>query len=199
MNPEPEKTEHINWLLDILLVCLFFVPYSIVGHLNIVRHTLPFLPGEELIPFLPWTFGIYLSAFFQGILIIYLIPKKSLGRALRLASLMLLIGLTCFVLFPIEFPRILYPTANDFITYFRAFDSAGNCLPSFHVAMAFFLTSYYSFFETSKTKRVVMWTWSTLIILSVLTTKQHYITDVVGGIILALPFVYFEYRQRLVI
>lgn len=195
MKTEQEKTEHINWLIDFLLVCLFFVPYSVVGHLDIVRHTIPFLPGETLIPFLPWTFGIYLSAFFQAILIIYLVPKHSLRRALVLTFLMLLVGLTCFVLFPIEFPRALYPTTNDFINYFRTLDSAGNCLPSFHVAMSFFLTSYYCLFEKSKTRKILMWIWTTLIILSVLTTKQHYITDIVGGIILALPFVYFEYHK----
>ncbi len=34
-----------------------------------------------------------------------------------------------------------------------------------------------------------MWLWTALIVISVLTTKQHYLVDIVGGIVLVVPFI----------
>lgn len=177
-----------EWLFAISIVILFLVPYSVVGHLPLARTHITFLPGEAAIPFLPWTFIVYLSVFVQAVVCIRFIPKRFLLTAVSYAFGLLFVALVCFVLWPIAYPRELYPTIHASILFFRTIDPPGNSFPSLHVAMSFFLTGCYTFFATSRTKRILFWIWSILISFSVLTTKQHYIIDIFGGVILAAGF-----------
>lgn len=188
MNPS-QKTKSTKWMYCILIVIGFLVPYAIVNHLPLDRYTISFILGEERVPFLPWTFIVYISAFIQGAIIIRHAPPKFLPRAVFIASCMLLVGIMFFLLLPIEYPRSLYPNTNSLINFFRQTDAAGNCLPSLHVAMTIFLTSYYTLFEKSLLRKSLMWLWTVAIIISVLTTKQHYLVDIFGGIVLTIPFV----------
>ncbi len=176
------------WIMCIGIIILFLIPYGIVNHLPLDRYTIPFLFGEEHIPFLPWTFSIYISAFLQAVLVIRFIPRKLLLRALPLAFGMICIGLIAFLIMPIEYPRNLCPSTNSAIILFRATDTTGNCFPSLHVAMTLFLTACYYLIEKSLKKKLLMWTWTIAIIISVLTTKQHYVIDIAGGVVLAIPF-----------
>lgn len=175
---------------------LFFIPYGIVNHLPIERYVVPFVFGENHIPFLPWTFIIYVSAFVQAFFIIRFIPKHFLPRIIALALCMLSVGILFFILFPIEYPRALYPTDNTLITFFRTIDTPGNCFPSLHVSLAILLAALYIFLETRTIRKIFMCIWTLLIICSVLTTKQHHVIDIIGGALLAIPFV-FMLRKNL--
>lgn len=154
------------------------------------------MPWENRIPFLPWTFLIYISVFVQDAVIIRRIPAAQLRKTILLAAGMILIGLAFFVAFPIEYPRWLYQNNNGLVILFRNADGPGNCFPSLHVAVSMLLASYYSFIEKSLLKKVLMWLWALAIILSVLTTKQHYVIDIIGGIILSIPFIIILKRQH---
>jgi membrane-associated phospholipid phosphatase len=174
------------------MILLYLIPYLLVNHLPLVRHTIPFCCGEDRIPFLPWTFMIYCSAFVQAAIIIRLMPSRFLPKMILFAAGMMLTGIIIFLLVPIEYPRNLYPNTNALIALFRATDGAGNCFPSLHVAMTLFLAAGYGAIEKSSIKTILMWFWAGGIILSVLTTKQHYLIDIVGGAILAIPCMIFS-------
>jgi len=161
-----------------------------VNHLPIHRHVIPFILGEGHIPFLPWTFIIYISVFLQGILVIRRIPKAMLRKILPYASGVIFVALIIFLIFPVEYPRMLYTSDNLLISLFRLTDGPGNCFPSLHVAITVLLSFCYMLVERSTLKRVLMWLWSIAVCISVLTTKQHYLIDIFGGIAITLPCMY---------
>ena len=185
------KNERIGWIAYTGIIFLLLILYLLVNHLPLNRHTIPFLPEESSIPFLPWTFAVYISVFFQGILVLKDLPYKIFKRQVFVFSCMAFVAFAIFILLPIEYPRTFYPTTNSLIFFFRFIDGAGNCFPSLHVAITIFLAGSYCFMQRSFTKRFFMWIWTISITTSVLTTKQHYIVDVIGGIILVIPFLLY--------
>jgi membrane-associated phospholipid phosphatase len=173
------------WLC-LLIVVLFMTPYSAVNQLPLDRKIIPFILGEQFIPFLPWTLAIYLSAFVQTILIMRYMQPAFLRKASLIFSCAVVIGLVMFILWPIRYPRELFTSNSSIMQYFQQVDKDGNCLPSLHVFITICFSYCYSVISKSNLHRVLMWLWTLLIIVSVLTTKQHYLVDVFGGIVLAL-------------
>lgn len=185
------EQEETNWLAGIGIILLYLIPYGIVNHLPLHRSIIPFLPGETSIPFLPWTFIIYISVFIQGAIILRILPKSMLKKILPFAGGMVFVALIIFLFFPIEYPRMFYTTTSPLIHLFRLTDGPGNCFPSLHVGITMLLSFCYMLVEESTRKRTLMWIWTTAICVSVLTTKQHYIIDILGGIAISLPCMYF--------
>ena len=184
-----KKSTFKNLFLYIGITLIYIAPYAIVDHLPIHRHVAPFILGESHIPFLPWTFIIYFSIYFQYLLVIWGASSRQLRRVFAPFVGIVIISLAAFIIWPIEFPRYLYPSTNSLMNFFRLIDGAGNCFPSLHVSVTIFLAACYSEISTSHFKKFLMWLWAFAIIVSVLTTKQHYLIDAFGGIGLATPFV----------
>ena len=98
------------------------------------------------------------------------------------------ISILFFQLLPIGYPREFYPlpydntfTINTF-RKLRFFDSPLNCFPSLHVSLCFL----FSFGFLNENKKAFLFTFilTCLISASTLTTKQHYIIDIIAGFIL---------------
>lgn len=189
IDKENEQQE-TTWLTCAGIILLYMIPYGIVNHLPLNRHIIPFLPGEASIPFLPWTFIIYISVFIQGLFIIRTLPNKMMRRTMLYAGGMVLAALIIFLLYPIEYPRMLYTTDSFLIHIFRMTDGPGNCFPSLHIAITMLLSFCYALITKSTWKKVLMWIWTIAICISVLTTKQHYIIDILGGIAISIPCMY---------
>lgn len=177
-----------QYLYVVSALILFFFFYLATNHLPLSRYTIPFLPGENLIPFLPWTFVLYLSLFVQGIIILKNAPVWFIQKSIFLFMYMALIGFALFLIIPIHYPRDLYSSNNTFIVLLRFIDGSGNCFPSLHVASTIIFAFAYSLLRKQPIYKILMWLWTILITVSVLTTKQHYIVDILGGILLAIPF-----------
>jgi len=190
MNIFLEKIKNSPWIMWASIGFLFLIPYAIVSHLPIHREVVGFILGEQHIPFLPWTFVIYGSLVIQYLVIAHRMPNRAFKKALVLFGCVVVISLILFVVFPIEFPRNLYTSDSWFINLIRIMDSAGNCFPSLHVSATLFLTSCYVAIEKTRWRQVLMWLWTLLITISVLTTKQHYLIDIFGAIVLIIPFVF---------
>jgi membrane-associated phospholipid phosphatase len=197
LTKEEKGTKPLGWILCISIVIIFLIPYLVVNHLPIKRSIIPFILDEDRIPFLPWTFIIYTSVFIQEAVIIRQLPRVFLKKSLLVAFSMLAVGLIFFILIPIEYPRALYINSNSFITTLRFIDTPGNCFPSLHVAGAVFFAACYNMLSKSKMSKILMWIWTAAITLSVLTTKQHYLVDVFGGIILAIPFIIWVQKLKI--
>ena len=166
-----------------------------MNHLPLKRDTVSFIFGEEFIPFLPWTFVIYLSAFFQSLLVMSYMPRSLLYKNLSVLSVAVMVGLILFLLVPLRFPRELYTSNNSFVTFFQKYDPSGNCFPSLHIVFTIVFSYVYSLMQKSNVSCSLMWIWCALIILSVLTTKQPYLIDVLGGIALAIPVILVIKKQ----
>jgi membrane-associated phospholipid phosphatase len=142
-------------------------------------------------PFWPWTVFLYLSDY--ALIIVAFQGCRTRASADRfLVTELVVIGLATLVHwgFPVSFPRELYPLPDglaaapaEAMRLLRVFDAQTSCLPSLHVAGAVLGP----LLIRREQPRAFPWlmSWAAVVCLSTLTTKQHYLFDVMAGIALA--------------
>lgn len=174
----------------------FSLAYGATNHLPMSPpQRLPWLPFETLIPVVPETFWIYMSA--VPMLFVYFFYEEDRLRALRYLVSYLSLVLFCaivFAFFPTVYPREYYPIQGHVdpvlqlgFNILRFVDAPSNCFPSLHVAGAVLA----ALVSQERRERVSRWfplrfshvmtVWAVAISLSTLTTKQHYLLDVISG------------------
>lgn len=144
------------------------------------------------IPFIPWTVTIYLACYVFWLINYILGSRQDKKEAFRFLSADFFAKTVCFICF------ILIPTTNTrpvitgtgiwdiIMAHLYKVDAADNLFPSIHC-----LTSWFSYIAVRKNKNVpeVYVAFSLLyalaICISTLTTKQHVVLDVLGGVGLA--------------
>lgn len=147
---------------------------------------------DSVIPFLPWTVSIYLSCYVFWIVNYILGVRQDRAEALRFISADFFaktICLICFLIIPTTNVRPEVGAEgiwNRLMIWLYNTDAADNLFPSIHC-----LTSWFCYIAVRKNKRIpgIYVIFSLLfaisICISTLTTKQHVIVDVIGGIGLA--------------
>ena len=174
------------------MVALFsIVPaYLFIGEVFRATPTVyvPELALDRMLPLLPAWSLVYGSLLLAPLLPVFVIHQQELvGRTIKA---FLMAWLTAYVVF------LFYPTITSrpesvegegfaFAALRRIYDSDTqyNCFPSLHVAQCFLAA-----FACSRVHRgvgIVAGVWASLVALSTLFTKQHYVLDVLGGIALA--------------
>jgi len=184
-------------VIIILLAGLFMALYTLsgsFGHQNGIFLPMPVF--EQAIPFWTWTIWIYIvlyPAYIVWSLLSYKIEPE-MNKTVYGFILLTVISCTIFILFPVNYPREFYPLPleQDLTTMIfkamRMADKPSNCLPSLHVGICFLLA--YGFFKENRKRFWISIFLSVLISLSTLTTKQHYIYDIVLGFLLP-SLIYF--------
>ena len=180
-------------ILVILGFLLFFLavyfPVSLLTIKNGVFHDVKF-PGEESIPFLPWTFFIYISDYLLPAVAFFMVREKKELKGMFLAyGLAIVIHGVFWAVYPVHY--LLRPDLGahpagllKVIARFYALDTpAVNCFPSLHVTYAFL--SYFVFRRHGSRAAPAVFILVVLISLSTLTFKQHYVADVLGGMVIA--------------
>lgn len=185
-------TSKNKYFLSILWVIIGATLYLTTNHFPIYPpRTLPMTWLDLAIPFLPWTVWVYNTEFFL-FFSAYILSKDRLNANRYLYSFLTLqiISVTIFLLWPTTYPRHLFPlpegvdsVTRSFFANFRDVDAPTNCLPSMHVASVFI--SAFLFIDEQRKKLPFFFWWAVLISFSTLTTKQHYVADVVAGFALA--------------
>ncbi len=168
----------------LLLVGLFMLPAQI--HLGEPIH-LDRSFVDDWIPFLQGTIWVYFSEYLFLVLAIWFsADDRRCSDAVYGLVLTAIIGMVIFTLVPTRVMR----QSPDFVgaTGFLwrclfAVDTTGNALPSLHVATACLAAIALS--SRRGLWRITVLVWAAMIILSTLTTKQHYAIDVLGGLMLA--------------
>lgn len=181
-----DQPRHIS-----VLVALFAwgIPYYLNNHFSLWDPiTLPLLSGEAEIPFWAWTSPIYLSVALQVSIGMWFLPKKVFGKGIIAGLLVLFIHNLIFLFYPTCLPRdIVTEDLSDFSRFCYQIillaDAPQNCFPSLHVAMATLVALVW--LEVKIWKGLAFFLWAFLIVFSTLTTKQHYLVDVMGGFIIA--------------
>ena len=150
------------------------------------------LPVEAAIPFLPWTITIYVGCFLFWLILYRLIARLPRQEADRFFCANLLgkgLSFIVFVLFPTTMsrPEVNGMTVWDtFIRFLYWIDAPDNLFPSLHCMLA-----WLCWIGVRGNKQVPLpWRISALIMaalvcLSTLTTRQHVVLDVFGGILLS--------------
>lgn len=191
----PAKTRFLlpsPWPYKLFLFAFFAVGYAICYiHPNFNSYfkpvELPLTWIDRSTPFLPWTFLIYTSDYILIFLAIALTTDRVHFHLLaRRAFLALFIGGAFFYLWPTLYLRPEYPVSpsaivNWIMACVQAMDAPTNCFPSMHVA--FTGLGAWSLRYRGRTTYAIFSFWSLLVFLSVLTTKQHYAWDIVGGLL----------------
>jgi membrane-associated phospholipid phosphatase len=191
-----ENKEALIWLMAGALL-LF---YMLCGAFYLGEATLLELtPLEKQIPLIPWTIWIYIGLYPFLLWCAYEIDDLRV-MDLTLYAFGILVAISCciFIFFQVTYPRELYPLfyepslSLDVFNLIRKIDRPTNCLPSLHVGQCFLLS--FSLGKTNRLKGAFGIFSSIIISLSTLTTKQHYIADILAGFLLAILIHLFVFK-----
>jgi membrane-associated phospholipid phosphatase len=183
--------------------------FVIASTLYLTSNHLHFLPPQLLpmswvdlaTPFWPNTVWIYLSEYFYFIIIYALIQDGlNLNKYWWAFFGLQLVSVGIFLAWPTTYPRDQFPLPNDMnaITHYafaslRETDTPANCCPSLHVSSVYLAS--FLFINEQRKRLPFFFIWGSLIALSTLTTKQHYLVDVVTGFMMAVLFYWLFYRR----
>jgi membrane-associated phospholipid phosphatase len=166
--------------------------YMLANHLHMIPPIfLPMTWVDNAVPFMPNSVWIYISeyAFFTAI---YMCFRDYVNANRYIYAFLTLQITSCMIfwLWPTTYPRDQFPLTDDVnaLTYFafntlRNADSPANCCPSLHVSSVFL--SSFIYLKEQRGKFPFFFVWAALIAASTLTTKQHYLVDVLTGFLMA--------------
>ena len=183
-----------------LIAGVFTLFYTVCGAIsNQFAVILPMPVFEQNIPMLPWTIWIYIALYPAYIIwtLGYYKNEKIMNQLMYSFLLLTVISCAIFLIFPVTYPRMYFPISPDnsltnmLFRGVRSIDKPSNCLPSLHVGVCYTLGLFY--YRQDRTKFWIAMFISTIISISTITTKQHYIYDIVAGFGLAfLLFLFFD-------
>lgn len=149
---------------------------------------MPELAFDRAVPLQPAWAPVYASQWVFSFLPVFVVRGVELRRRVVLAYLTVVItAYAGFLLYPTVAPRPAdVPGDGIFAHSLRSvydLDPPYNCFPSLHVAYSFLaaLTSY----RVHRGLGLAALLWAVLIGISTLYTKQHYVVDVIAGVLMA--------------
>ena len=188
---ETRATPAYKWTLGLGLAALQSAVYFGIGQAHLARSTEILRTRlDDAIPFWPWTSWCYLP-FYAAIFIIAIAGFRRrvlFNRAALTVVCVMVLGALGHLFIGAEYPRpVLHPPYPDlssgFLAAVQRIDPPGNVFPSLHVAH----TSLLSLLLVKDRPRLgaLALVMAAMLALSTLTTKQHFIADVVAGYALA--------------
>ncbi len=157
---------------------------------------------DRAVPFMPHFIWIYLSEYFFFVTVYFTCKDMvNLNKYLYSFGAIQTVSVIIFTLWPTTYPRELFPLPADldYWTYtvfnnLRTTDTPANCCPSLHVSSVYLST--FIFLDEQRKKFPFFFLWGTAIALSTLPTKQHYLVDVITGLMMAVVF-YFVFHKMI--
>jgi membrane-associated phospholipid phosphatase len=145
---------------------------------------LPLSPLDRAVPFLPWTLWPYMVLFVSDVVLPLSLRDRRVFRDVVLAYVVaILCNVVLWNLYPTTYPRPdppLGPSITD--ASFRimmAVDSPNVCFPSGHITIP--AVGCWGLAREHPRWRTAIWAVFALLSLTVLSTKQHYAVDILGG------------------
>lgn len=157
---------------------------------------------DRKIPFVPWTIVIYFGCYFFGIVNYILAGRQKKSLVYRFCYAEMFAKLICFAFY------LLLPTTNirpeitgngiweQMVVWLYQIDMPSNLFPSIHC-----LVSWFCFIgvrgrnDISKWYQCFSFLMAVAVFVSTLTTKQHVLVDVIGGVGIA-EFCYWVSGRR---
>lgn len=172
-----------------VIAVLFTVNSALFMYLNQNPYrepsVLPMTAVDEAIPFWPITVWPYSLMLASNVVLPFLLRRDRLFRAVLLAYLTAMsINMLIWAGYPTAYYRPDLPMGETFSeSFYRwmvSFDRGTNCFPSGHVTIPTVLI----WGLTVQWKKYRWWLWGALLLgsLTILTTKQHYLWDLGGGL-----------------
>ena len=172
----------------VLLVSLIPFYLVIAGRASAVHA--PALALDRLLPLAP-TWALVYGALYAFLIVlpVFVVQQEELIHRTVWAYLTVwTVAYTCFLLYPTVAPRPDTVMGGGFAVWGLRFlydaDPPYNCFPSLHVAHSF--VSALACYRVHRTLGLVAVSCASLVAISTLFTKQHYVADLIAGILLAL-------------
>ena len=190
-----------KWTIGAMLALLQSAVYFGIGHLHLGRSTEILRTRlDDAIPFWPWTAWCYLP-FYAGVFIIAVAGIKRrvvFNGAVQAVLIVMTLGALGHIFIGAEYPRpVLHPPfagiSAAFLAAVQSIDPPGNVFPSLHVAHTTML-ALILIKDRPLLGRIAL-AMATALALSTLTTKQHFLADVVSGYALAFLGRWFALRK----
>lgn len=178
--------------VTIPMVTLFLIipVYLFIGNGSMLGQPLhvPELAWDRAVVVQPAWSLVYGSLFLAALLPVFVVHQQELVRRTILAFLLIwLTAYAVFIVYPTLTPRPAKLTGDDFFTWtlraIYASDGRYNCFPSLHVAQCFLAASIC--YCVNRGVGAAAFVWASLVGVSTVLIKQHYIADVIGGMLLA--------------
>ena len=187
----------------------FLLYFHLLENPRVPPTEMPLLAWDGMLPFNP------LAWFFYGSLWVYTsLPaalQPSFGHLLYYGlaiALVCALGLTFFYWWPTMVPASYGLPQEHPWNLLAGVDAPGNAFPSLHVATSAFsaawLDAQIRAMELGRRWRWGNAIWCIAIVLSTLSTRQHVMLDMIGGVVLGISMAWFtlsvhaRYRSRLV-
>ena len=172
------------------LFCFGFAAglYLVANHFHLYPpQELPQWSLDRWIPFLPYTVWIYMSEYlFFPAAYVTSHQVNNANKYVYAVMTLQLISVLIFCFWPTTYPRGLYPLpeglsdlTRKIFTTLRIADTPASCAPSLHVSSCYL--SSFIFLNEQTEKFIFFFIWATAVAFSTLTTKQHYLIDVITG------------------
>ena len=174
------------WLIAQGIVIIIYHGTMLITPFKAVE--LPMTYVDRLIGFYSFFTYIYVSFFLQlFIAVVYTDEDISLKCAGAIV-LNACIAAPVFYFFPTTMTAAFFNeghlTSHFMSVFIRSLDKNYNCFPSIHIANSLVATVYFNV-RRSKPWRMISILWFVLITWSVISTRQHYFIDVIGGLMVA--------------
>jgi membrane-associated phospholipid phosphatase len=196
----PLASARYRWTVGLGLAAAQSAIYFAIGNAHLHRSTeLLRTRLDDALPFWPWTAWCYLP-FYAAIFVMAIggfRHRALFDRTARSVLLVMFVGALGHTLVRAEYPRpVLHAPfsglSETFMAWVQSVDQPGNVFPSLHIAH----TTMLSLLLMRDRPRLggVALGMATLLAISTMTTKQHFVADVVSGYLLAFLGVWLAVR-----
>lgn len=204
--PELRRRVQIHRPLKIggttVFITAFFVAYfALLRNPLFTPATMPVTAVDRWLEFHPETLILYVSLWvYVPLAPALLLRRDELWEYARAAFALCVTGLGIFLLLPTQIatPDIDWTRHGGF-EFLQRVDAAGNACPSMHAAFAvfsaFWLERTLRFVRAPRALRVFNVAWCAAIVYSTLATKQHVVTDAIGGALLGSAIALLPWRR----
>lgn len=175
--------------------------YFLIGRYTNVSEAVEFTTWlDSRIPFKPTFVWFYLTIYMVFLIPFVLVRESRFFREVSYAYItLMLICYSVFLIYPVVMHRPSLEV-TDFSTWALSKvygnDPPVNCFPSMHVAMA--MLASLVVFEINRPQGTFLILLTFFIAASTLLTKQHYIADVLVGLLLAIAVYYIYFKQKII-
>jgi len=183
-----------NILKGTMFFTIVLIIYLIINNFSKLRDTYLVMIGlDDKIPLIPlfvlFYFSLYILIFLPFIL------NKDVKDVLKVYTVILLISFIVFIVFPTEIIRPILGNSffENILRIFWDFLPPHSAFPSMHVSLG--LAAVY--FLKDKLNKIVLFSWFFFVLLSTLFLKQHYILDIVSGLLLASVVLLIKRNKKL--
>jgi membrane-associated phospholipid phosphatase len=179
-----------NWLIAQAVVIIIYHGVMLITPFKAVE--LPITWFDRVIGYHKLFTYVYLSFFLLVFISIALTDEDISFRCSRAIMLNACISALVFFFFPTTMTLAYFNDSHDgnyfMMKIIRSFDKNYNCFPSIHIANSLVATIYFNK-RRKRFGQIASVLWFLLIAWSVISTRQHYFIDIIGGIAVAVTSV----------